>query len=127
MPIDSLTITLPLPDPTLNGHAKGHWRAKRGPTRLAKEAAQLAAIAALGGRQSPNWPRAVLSIAVYYADNARRDVLNTVNALKAAIDGIVDAGILADDRWQVMRIGAIDADIDRENPRVELTVRKDHE
>ena len=38
-------------------------------------------------------------------------------------DSLVRAGILQDDSWQFIRIGLIDAEIDKENPRAEITLK----
>ena len=55
----------------------------------------------------------------YCKDLRRRD---TSNMLESINDLLVDVGILKDDDWQHVRIGFADADLDRENPRAEITI-----
>lgn len=43
---------------------------------------------------------AVLVVTVHPPDHRRRDLDNVLAALKAAIDGLVDGGVLADDRTE---------------------------
>lgn len=120
---DAVTITLPLPSSALHAHAKGGWRSKTKPTRDYRNLAGYLALEASRGRR-PRWESAVLSLRFWWPDNRRRDELNAAHGCKPAIDGFVDAGIITDDCWQVLRIGGIECGIDRVNPRVELTIRK---
>lgn len=57
----------------------------------------------------------------FVADNRRRDEVNMMQQCKPYIDGVVDAMIIEDDRWQLHRICLVSVEIDKENPRVELT------
>ena len=56
----------------------------------------------------------------YCKDLRRRD---TSNMLESINDLLVDVGILTDDDWKHVRIGWADADIDRENPRAEISIK----
>lgn len=51
----------------------------------------------------------------------RRDPLNAVAAMKASIDGLVDAGVLADD--DKLMPGATTFGVDKKNPRVVVVIR----
>jgi hypothetical protein len=51
--------------------------------------------------------RAVVHYQFELPDNKRRDAANLVHACKAAIDGIVDSGLIPDDCWQVLTIGSV--------------------
>lgn len=115
-----MRITIPLPDARLHAHAKGHWRGKAAATKAQRERAYVEALAA--GVEPMD--RGRLSIHVRYPDLRRRDSLNTVSGLKGAIDGLVDAGCLPDDDWQHLEIGSITAELDRENPGVDLILEK---
>lgn len=42
--------------------------------------------------------------------------------LKASIDGLVDAGVWPDDWFAYVRTESCRIDLDRENPRIELTI-----
>lgn len=121
--MDRVTIVLPLPDAKLHAHAKGHWRAKSGPTRNYRDLAGYLALEASRGRR-PRWNAAVLTMRFWWRDNRRRDSLNAAQSCKAAIDGFVDAGVIVDDCWQVLRIGELASGIDRKNPRVEITIER---
>ncbi len=113
------TITLPLPPADLHAHAKGHWRSKQGPTKQCRERAHAEALLS----NADHWGD-TLSLAFYFPDNRRRDLLNASQGCKPYIDGLVDAGWVTDDCWQAMGIGSITGQIDRENPRVEITVER---
>jgi len=56
----------------------------------------------------------------YCKDLRRRDVSNMLESVN---DLLVDVGLLADDDWKHVRIGFADADLDRENPRAEITIK----
>lgn len=58
----------------------------------------------------------------YVQDARRRDVSNMIESIN---DLLVDIGILEDDDWKHVRIGYADAEIDRNNPRCELTIKSD--
>lgn len=120
---ESVTITLPLPDARLHAHAKGNWRPKAAATKSLRELAHALAMVA-SRRRRPQWESATLHVLFCWKDNRRRDQANALQSLKPAIDGLVDAGIIVDDCWQVLRIGSIDCVVDRSNPRVELTLER---
>lgn len=61
-----------------------------------------------------------ISITFYVKDNRRRDLDNMLTTIQ---DSLVHAGILQDDSWQHLSIGKIDARIDKENPRAEITLK----
>ena len=114
-----ITVTLPLPSRALHAHTKGHWRTKAGPTQAARE---MAAHSARQLRPPVPFEAVTVSLCFFWPDNRRRDTLNSVQGIKPYIDGLIDAGLMADDRWQVMSIGRIVSSIDRDNPRVDITV-----
>lgn len=58
----------------------------------------------------------------YVKDDRRRDIDNMIASVN---DVLVKAGLLKDDSWQCMSIGAADAEIDRENPRAEVWVTEE--
>jgi crossover junction endodeoxyribonuclease RusA len=51
----------------------------------------------------------------------KRDLFNASAAMKAAIDGVIDAGLLPDDDWKCLEGGRMTGGLDRENPRVIMT------
>ena len=70
-----------------------HWRARADKTAAVRVLAKAAA------RGTERYQRAVLDVQVHYPTNARADPHNVASTvIKAAIDGIVSAGVLpADD------------------------------
>lgn len=55
----------------------------------------------------------------YCKDQRRRDIDNMVASVN---DALVKAGLLPDDSWQCLSIGAAEGEYDKENPRCELWV-----
>lgn len=62
--------------------------------------------------------RVCVTIRYYFKDNTRRDLDNYIKFIN---DGLVKAGILADDCWQSIEL-FLEANIDRTNPRVEIMI-----
>ena len=114
------TITLPWIDPRLHAHTSGNRWSK---SRATKELRQYTAL--LAKQQRPKTISvAVVDYRFFPPDARKRDVVNMMQSTKAAIDGCVDAGIIAGDSWTELSIGRIEVSIDRENPRVELVFAK---
>lgn len=90
------TITLPWPPASLSGHAKGHWRARSGPTAKHREWARLATLAEL-----PAAPVAGdIRIHIRFVPPDRRgDRTNFANRMKAYVDGVADAMGVNDARF----------------------------
>lgn len=117
---ESVTIILPLPPRELHAHAKGSWKPKSAATRTCRSMAYAKALEA----GAPRFLRGTLSVRFYWPNMLRRDTFNAVSSIKPYIDGIVDAGVLPDDCWTIMEIGAVTSTLDRENPRVVLTITR---
>lgn len=81
-------ITLPFPPSTLSGHAKGHWRAKSGPTAKHREWARLATLGAM-----PSIPTAGdIKVHIRFVPpDHRGDRTNFPNRMKPYLDGIAEA------------------------------------
>ena len=86
--------------------------------RLAKEATEEERI------ESAPWRKAVVTPIYYHARKGRRDDDNFVGSLKAAYDGIVDAGLLPDDDSEHMTKMPPKFRIDKKHPRVEITITR---
>ena len=123
---ESLTIILPLPSGLLSpnctvGSIGGRF-AKAGAIkkyrRLAREAVEA------GGTETAPWDRVLVSAIFYYKDKRRRDQDNAMASLKAAYDGIVDAGLVIDDDYKHMKREYVDFALDANCPRVELTIAR---
>jgi crossover junction endodeoxyribonuclease RusA len=88
------TFTLLIPDvPLLNANTRMHWRKKAAVSAAIRRSTELAA-------RDARLPRLekVRIIAEYLpVDRRRRDPANWAPSAKAAVDGLVDAGVLDDD------------------------------
>jgi len=120
-----MKITLPFPDmQRLHAHAKGNSRYTK--SKATKEARQLACYAAtdmLNRKLTvPLIGRVLVSYAIYVPDNRERDECNMLQACKPYVDGLVDAGLCGGDSWQKMSLFNVFVEIDREDPRVEITL-----
>lgn len=114
----AIAITLPFPDPKLHAHNKGHWRTKR----QAVKDLRLQGMLAANGKVNKPIESATICYDIYYPAKRKYDLANTVQSCKPAIDGVVDAGVLVDDNWQVLEIGYVRGHLDRKNPRVVVTI-----
>ena len=65
----------------------------------------------------------VIAIYTFYLkDRVRRDIDNMISSCN---DALVQAGILSDDNWKVLRIGGAEATLDKDNPRAEIILVED--
>ena len=119
--LTTLTVTLPLPPRACWQNHRGHWSKGSRAKRQQRDTAKLHALAALN-RAEPKWQKATVLFEFYWPDKRRRDPLNAMAAMKAAVDGLVDAGVLADDDQLMPETPAFA--VDKKNPRVVVTVRK---
>lgn len=96
--IDSLTIEMPLPPPSLRPNGRVHWSAKGRCVKEARGMTKLRCLAALAGQDAPRWADAVVATEARFPTARHWDPDNILAALKAHRDGIQDAGIVANDR-----------------------------
>ncbi len=115
-------IILPLPARELSPNARCHWGAKAVATRKARTAACACAMAALWRDEPPRWKNAMSQLIFYFKTARRRDADNLLASCKAYCDGLVDAGILADDSG----LGHFPVIVhkDKDNPRLEITIER---
>ena len=80
--------------------------------------------AALCGVQKPStpWEKVVVMVTYYFKDNRRRDIYDNY-APKFLLDPLVREGIIYDDCWQCCKV-ELDADVDNNNPRTEIQIRR---
>lgn len=118
----TITITIPLPPRTLSPNGRSHWRTKASAVKKYRADAKLAAIHAMNeiGINPPQWDRATAEITVYKRTAHKGDSDNTTASLKAAFDGIADAGVIANDSGLVPMPPTVLKDA--KNPRVEIKV-----
>ncbi len=123
---ESVLLILELPNRVLSpnvqhGSIGGRFKkaaATKRYRRLAKEATEEEQI------ESSPWGKAIVTPVYFHARGGRRDDDNFVGSLKAAYDGIVDAGLLLDDDSEHMTKMPPEFRVDKENPRVEITVTR---
>lgn len=65
--------------------------------------------------------RVRISYMFFVKDNRGRDIDNMIASVN---DALVKAGVLLDDKWQLLAIGSADAQLDKENPRAEIVIEK---
>lgn len=124
----TLTVTLPIPDPllTINGCASMHWREKGRHVKAQREAAMLAAYAAMSGATGLRGVlfemcRVRADVTVYRRPRQKvPDEGAAWEALKPVWDGFEDAGVVGNDKQIThgeMRWLPTDPD-----PRIEITL-----
>lgn len=107
----AITATIPLPPDELSPNARVHWAARAKATKNHR----FAAFAALSSaKRDAKWPgKRPVTIDIEYRCHAKaqgykpRDVQNALSSLKAALDGLADAGIVGSDAAYWLRIGRV--------------------
>jgi len=79
----------------LSANDRVHWAVKARITKAWRDAARKAATAA--DVKALGWQRVKVVAWLHFADDLRRDASNYQPTLKAAVDGLVDAGLCPDD------------------------------
>ena len=74
--------------------------------------------------ESAPWGKVFVKAAFFYGTKRRRDQDNAMFSLKAMYDGIVDSGLVADDTPGHMKREIPVLSIDRDFPRVEITIER---
>lgn len=124
---ETVTIILPLPPSVLNTNGQhGHWSKRAKALRKCRKLAYLETQRARV--ESGPWENVEVQAAFFHRMKRRRDGANFNPMLKGYCDGIVDAGLAVDDDYEHWTPLAPTFAIDKENPRVELTItRKDND
>lgn len=111
----SVTITLDLPKVLAHNDGK-HWREKAKIIEGYRQTAMALTLQA----QATLMKKATLSYRFFFPNRAVRDEANYVHACKPYVDGVVDAGLIPDDRWTILGTGTVTSAVSKTNPRVEL-------
>lgn len=121
--MQSVTIELPFPS-ELSAQQGGHWTKKADAIRKLKEMAFYLVKDQLA--EAPKWNRARIDYEFIVANNQQRDEGNMVYQCKPYVDGLVLAGVIQGDHWQVLSTGTISTRIaiTGEKPAVKLTISK---
>ena len=120
---DEVVVELPLPPRQVSPNARVYFRRQAEATKAYRRTACMLTIAA-GGRNR-RWTRARAQATFYWPNNLRRDIRNAEHSLKAAYDGMVDAGLIVDDRAEVLRHDETTFDVDTRRPRVVIRVTQE--
>lgn len=86
-----VVVPLPWTAPPLSMNDRGHWRTK------ARKIAEVRAVVALAAHGVGPMPAATLTLHYRPGDKRRRDTDNLFATVKAAADGLRDAGVIPDD------------------------------
>ena len=89
-------------------------------------------VGTIGGREAVEaecietlpWLNVTIGATFFYPNKRRRDQDNAMGSLKAAYDGIVDAGLVIDDDYEHMNRLSPTFALDLIYPRVMLTITK---
>lgn len=123
-PGTEVTIVLPLPHKGLSPNARLHHHQKATLTKKHREAAYFETRAAMRAKRiAGGWQKAEASEVYYWPTAARRDVRNAESSMKAYWDGVTDAALIQDDSVKHLTHLPSRFEVDRVNPRVEITVR----
>ena len=120
--MDEITIVLPLPNRALSPNARVHWAHKAKHVREYRKTAWAATLEAAGPQAL--WTKATAKVSFFFPDNRRRDADNAMASLKAAWDGMRDAGLIADDSAKVLTMEPAEFHVDGKDPRVEIRMRR---
>lgn len=83
------------------------------------ESAMLQIRAQTAGHDTVCYP-VIITLYFFHGDMRRRD---SDNGTSSILDTLVDAGILSDDKWQIVRILNVFNAYDRNNARCEIDIR----
>jgi len=123
---ESVTLVLPLPHKSLSPNKQP--ATKGGRIQKARETKKLRAASCKAARDAQidtaPWECALAQAVFFHKVNRRRDPDNAMGSLKAAYDGLVDAHLIVDDDWRHLKRDEPTFEIDRDWPRVELTITR---
>lgn len=107
---EPITLDIPAPADWISANDRGMWHRKARLTKEWREAAGWRARAA----KVPAMQRAEIAVQLVFPVRRRRDPHNWMPTVKAAVDGLVDVGVLPDDDSTHLTVTRIDqADADR--------------
>lgn len=121
----ALTFQLPMPDSRLSPNSRNHWAVKSKVVKASRLAAAEEARRVLSDNQMepPRWEKASMGVVLFLGPrNKQPDPDNLIASLKPYIDGLADAGIVANDKnlWpdrpEIRRVERL--------PRVEITIKQ---
>ena len=120
----ALLLDIPLPPANLSPNARCSWRVKAAAVKEYRETVGWRAKAEIAKLRPHDFPLGEVTAFAYFywPDRRRRDEDNPMAALKAAWDGLQDAGVVANDRD--LHPQFVGFRVDKENPRVHLIIQQ---
>ena len=118
---------IPLPPKELSPNARPHYARQAKFTKAQRESAKYCAMEAVAELDDWRehkfpWTQAVSQVRWYRKAKRAIDADNAAASLKSTFDGIVDSGVLSDDR-ELVHLPII-FEHDKNNPRIEITLKK---
>lgn len=115
-------IVLPFTRPpmTANGQRRAHWSQVRAAKRQVQDAVVWLARQQCIGRLGPS----TVEVKWWAKDRRRRDADSLGPALKAVLDGLVEAGVFADDDSRTVVKTSMSIGFDPSNPRIEILIEE---
>ena len=106
---DTIELFLGPAPPVLSPNRRVHWAQESRAARAYREQAFLVARSRIGcNRKDLPWPGAYVRATFYFRVRRKRDGDNLNASLKHALDGLADAGIVADDNAFVLLPPAVE-------------------
>ena len=117
----SLVIVLPLPSNRLSPNGRYHWAAKHRAIKKARADAGLAVLVAKNayGAHTPFY-KVTVKACFYLRDSRKHDSDNLIASIKAYLDGMADAEVVANDNDIIPLPPSVC--IDKSDPRLVLVV-----
>ena len=116
-----MVIDLPWPR-GVTAQNRGNSRAKAKPIADLRLIAKMITLDQIARGQTPIKGPHVIHYRFFVPDNLRRDRANMVQMCKALVDGVVAAGAIEGDHWQISWIGTVEVEIRKGNPGVRLEI-----
>lgn len=107
-----MLLEIPFPK-GLTAHNTGHWRGKSKAVADVRLIAKCIALDALARGQEAVKGRHVIHYRFVVPDNIRRDRVNMMQTCKPIIDGLVDAGVIEGDHWQISEVGRVTVEVEK--------------
>ncbi len=118
-----VTLTLPFPGRGLSPNSRLHWRVKAAAVAEYREDCGWIAKEAAQKLQAPLQPPVRAQVLYVLPDRRRRDPDNLLAMLKPAWDGMVDAGLLVDDRIGTLSVDDLQFKYRARHGAVQVTLR----
>ena len=119
----SETVVIDLPWPKgVTAQNESKWQGKIRPIADLKLIAKMITLDQMARGQTPIKGPHVINYRFFVPDNLRRDRANMVQMCKALVDGVVAAGAIEGDHWQISWIGTVEVEIRKGNPGVRLEI-----